>query len=598
MKINFIGGANKVTGTCYSLTLGEKLVMIDCGMEQGEAGNIDYDECFSNCAVHDELIVTHCHIDHIAMIPLVVKKGKIRSITSTAATRELAALLLTDNVKIQQENNKIFYNENDVMNCMYIWEVIDHNVRVNKESYSYSLFKNSHIVGSASIFMETDTGNILFSSDLGTANQLLMDYPPQIPSENVDYLVIETTYGDKDHPSRDEESSKLLTLAEDALIKGGKVIIPSFAIGRTQELLYALSNSRLSDNYPIYIDTPLGQKVTALMDKYVFYLKKKFSKGIEDKTLFGKYQSVNTMAQSKALATSETPYIVISASGMLEGGRVLNHFEQIKNDPKSLLMFCGYQGRGTRGQKIIDGEIKVNCQIGKVSGFSAHACQSELLEYIDRQSYLPYKTYLIHGDDSQRTTFSNLLKAKKIRHELPNNSEISHGLKLEKQSKFIMSLNIKFTKIGDIDAAPIIATAIKEKDTIRIAEGALFGQLLKDAQDKHLLQNLELNDSSKPDFDKWKSEFTEIIWKNKLLGRSRIEEFMEDLSSGIDQYKTKVLTIIRRGKFNVQSKVFTEQDNQLNPTLIEKANNILSKSFKYGAEDLFSFYKTIYFTAN
>lgn len=586
MKINFIGGANKVTGTCYSLQIQDSKIMIDCGMEQGNTEDVDYNQRLSSCHVHDELLVTHCHIDHIAMIPLAVKKNKVRSIVSTLATKELSILLLNDYLKISASEGKNLYDEEDIINAVLMWETVDHGIKVNKENYSYTLLKNSHIIGSASLFIESDDGNLLFTSDIGTANQLLMDYPPTIPADNVDYLIIETTYGDKNHKPRQEESGRLITKSLEVLNNGGKVIIPTFAIGRTQEILYTLSNSEICGKFPIYIDTPLGNKVTNLMEKYVFYLKNSISKKLLRNNLFGEYNSIGSDSESKLIAASNEPYIVLSASGMLEGGRVLNHFNTVKDDKKSLLMFCGYQGYGTRGQKVLSQEVKVSCSIDSVSGFSAHASQSELLEYIERLKYTPYKTYLIHGDAYQRMEFSKALTKLKLRHELPTNNDVSSGINIEKKQKFFFDIDLKFENINGKVLAPINATAVKDGDNIHILNANIYEEARKECIKAEEIRDVA-DELIKRDITEWSAEFSNVVIHNQLIGKNILKNVMSNLSTNSMEAKTILYNIAKDRKYNKQAMNIIA-DNKDYETILMRSSELLIEATQYNEEELFN----------
>ena len=478
-KLTFIGGASKVTGSAHHLTVKDTSFLIDCGAEQEEGiTSENYIEKVNTIPVVDYCLLTHAHFDHCGLIPLAVKRKKIKKrIVSTPATKALAEMILRDSAKIQkQESDNPVYTDNDIDDALLIWDTKDDGTSFSLEDIKVTFLMSSHIIGSASIYIKTDTGNYLFTGDIGTELQQLMDYPPHIPKESVDYLIIESTYGDKIHEKDDKE--QLYRIIKDTCNAGGKVLIPVFAVGRLQELLYTLEKTTLQ--WQIYVDTPMGDKVTKLQEEYALYLKRKIRKDIlkGDTNIFGEYKTINTNNLSKELANSSDPCIILSASGMLEGGRILNHLETIKTNKNSSIVFVGYQAQGTRGRRILDGEESVACKVHRLSSFSSHADADELYSYITGLSSLPYKTYLVHGEEHQRNELLKRLKKLKIRVYTPHNLESGEKSVIDTEKKIVITTPVTFFEFKGYKLAPFAGYIIEHEDKIEITDKSWLNELL------------------------------------------------------------------------------------------------------------------------
>src|SRR3989338_7029846 len=463
--LKFIGGASKVTGSAYLLSTGKSTILIDCGAEQEEGFSIeDYKDKIDNIPDADYCIITHAHYDHFGLLPLLVKRGKLKKrIISTPATKALAEIILRDSVRIQASENEIpAHTDEDVNLTILLWDTRDDKIDFSLDGSSKAaLYNSSHIIGSSSVFIRTENGNYLFTGDIGSRCQEMMDYPPDKPEEGVDYLIIESTYGGKTH-ERDEKGS-LVHIIEKTCNAGGKVLIPVFAIGRLQEVLYALNN--LKSKWKIYVDTPMGNRVTRLQEEYALYLKKNLRKKIlGGEKILGDYETINTNNQSIELSLTKDPCVILSASGMLEGGRIENHFKTIRDDKNSTLLFVCYQAKGTRGRRVLDGEEAVLCNIERLSSFSSHADANELYGYITSLKYLPYKTYLVHGEAEQRNSLMKKLESLKIIVYAPDNYDASGRSIILSENKITITCPVSFSDFYGYSVSPLIGAIVKTGD--------------------------------------------------------------------------------------------------------------------------------------
>ncbi len=539
MNLYFYGGANKVTGSCYVLEVSNKKILIDCGYEQDNTEIKKIREKINILPQIDVCFITHAHIDHVGLLPLAVKKKKINNIYSTPATKELSKMLLSDMIKIQKENeNKkenILYDETDLEDTLLLWKTIDENNPINIENNLISTFLyNAHIIGSASVYIQTSEGSFLFTGDLGTKCQKLMDSHIDIPeNKEVDYLIIETTYGNKLHNISDRD--RLISIIEKICNNKGKILIPVFAVGRLQEILYTISQKQIP--WPVYVDTPLGDKVNNLLNEYQLYLSKSIRK--KQDSILGKYKIINTMNQSKELANSKEPCIILSASGMIQGGRILNHIETIKNDPNSAIIFVGYQAEGTRGRKIYNKEEYVSCQIEKLSCFSAHADKEEIINYIDRFTSYPYKIFLVHGEEEQRKAIQKEIRKKRIRVEIPENFNKISNFEFNNTKKYIINIPLNFCTLKNNKISPCIGYIIDRDDTYEIVPKEwidnLFEQERKEIMNKieKDIYKEEITEQLSPtmDIETIKKNISELF-RVKVYTKKRMTEFLKEAEKG------------------------------------------------------------------
>lgn len=460
MDIKFYGAAKMVTGSNYLVKTEDYNILVDCGMFQGneEMEKLNYNDFPYNPSEIDFLILTHAHIDHSGRIPKLVKDGFKGRIITTNATYDLCKIMLRDSAKIQEsdiewENRKRqragkkpiepLYTMDDAENSLKYFEpyFVDQKIKINN-NIQIRLKDAGHILGSAILELWVKENNeevkIVFSGDLGMPGRPIINSPDYI--EEADYLVIESTYGDTIHESYEESTEKLIDIINKTVMRGGTVIIPSFAVGRTQELIYQLNkyyeyNPRVEEymKVPIYIDSPMAVDATEAF--------KRNSSSFNDEARalilrgdnpfeFDNLRYIRSQEESMALNKYTFPKVIISSSGMATAGRIRHHLKHSLWDEKNSLIFVGYQAQGTLGRLLLDGkrqvkilgeEIHVRAQIYDIEGFSGHADQNVLLDWINKFKKKPKKIFIVHGEEEPANALSTLIKhLYKIETIIPN----------------------------------------------------------------------------------------------------------------------------------------------------------------------------------
>ena len=446
MILTFLGADHEVTGSCHYLQVGDKKAVVDCGMEQGKdiyvnqelpvpAGDIDY------------IFLTHAHIDHSGLIPLMVKKGFKGQIFATKATCELCNIMLRDSAHIQEfeaqwKNRKAkragreeyvpIYNTEDAAAACELMIPVDYNQVVKVcDEFQIKFVDAGHLLGSSSIEMKvTENGvskTIIFSGDIGNINKHIIKDPETL--KGADYVLIESTYGDRLHEERPDYIKTLTKVLEETFEKGGNVVIPSFAVGRTQEMLYFLriiKKENLIKKYPdfeVYVDSPLAVQATNIFNNNVVdcfdeETKKLINDGINPLQFDGLKVSV-TSNDSIAINEDTKPKVILSASGMCEAGRIRHHLKHNLWKENSTILFVGYQAIGTLGRNLLEGatsvklfgeEIAVKARIESLKGISGHGDQKELIRWLEAMEIKPEKVFVVHGEDNVCDYFANLLE--------------------------------------------------------------------------------------------------------------------------------------------------------------------------------------------
>lgn len=459
MKIQINGAAKTVTGSCHLITLENNFkILFDCGLYQGSEETF---ESFNNQwyfmpSEIDVLILSHAHIDHCGRIPKLVKDGFNGNIYCTSATRDLAVIMLMDSAKIQEsdaeyaakkfgKNVKPLYSEIDVKNCFKYFRCIEYDNWFTITNNVKALFTDAgHILGSAAITLkvnETDTTKTIgFTGDIGRYRRPILKDPTPMPE--LDFLITESTYGGITHEDNAVCDNKLQEIiTETCITNKGKLLIPAFSLGRTQELLYTLDklyNAGKLSNIPVYVDSPLAMSATQIYlmhpecfdDELHNYMHK-------DNNPFGwsNMQYIKNTEQSKILNTSDEPCIIIAASGMANAGRIKHHLFHQLNNPKNTVLIVGYCAEGTLGKQLIDNaekvtifhqEIDVLAKIEVLNSMSAHADQPELLRFLSNQHPENLKKiFLVHGEPKRQIALKEALINKKFKNiEIPNLGQI------------------------------------------------------------------------------------------------------------------------------------------------------------------------------
>lgn len=430
MKVIFYGGAGSVTGSNYMIESGNTKILVDCGMAQGSsfAEKDNFEPFAYDPSQVSAIFVTHAHIDHTGKLPKIVKAGFKGKIYSTPPTKDFAELLLIDSEHVLREEAEktglpTLYTTEDIEAALAQWEGIPYHHPVQVGDFKVTLNDAGHILGSATIKIEAEGKSIVFSGDLG-------NYPAPIihntePLPETDYCVIESTYGARVHEDTSRREGELEDVIEDSVRRGGVLMIPAFAMERTQELLYhfheLISQGRVP-KMPIFIDSPLAIKLTAIYKKYEKYFNPETFKLVrsgEDILNFPGLRTTLTVEQSKDINDVPPPKIIMAGSGMSNGGRIRHHERRYLPDPKSTILFVGYQAVGTPGRAILDGaksirlfgeDVPVHCQIRSITAYSAHADQPRLLAWLEPRKDSLKKVFVVQGEEGSSEVLAAKIK--------------------------------------------------------------------------------------------------------------------------------------------------------------------------------------------
>lgn len=436
MKIQFLGAAGTVTGSRIRLESDKTRLLVDCGLYQGpkEIRQKNWEE-LKGLSGLSAVILTHAHIDHSGLLPLLPRAGFKGLIFCSAATAALCKILLPDSAKLQEEDARFLnqeklthfqparplYDTDDVEKVLRQLEVVpdDHWVPLNRDM-NFRLKRSGHILGSRFVEVSCDERRFFFSGDLGPSSPLLLK-EPVCPTET-DYLILESTYGDRNHEKGDRKA-QLAQVVNKVISRGGTLIIPAFAVGRTQEILYLLSElekENLIPQTPVYVDSPMALDATEIYSKFDEEIRPEISAGLMQASLTSyKFQSVRDADESMLLCMDTSPKIVISAAGMLTGGRVLHHLRTKLPDPKSGVLFAGYQVTGTKGYLLKNGlsdirihhqKVCVEAEIFSMDSLSAHADHDDILKWCRQLQTPPKQVFLNHGEDAARQTLAYSLR--------------------------------------------------------------------------------------------------------------------------------------------------------------------------------------------
>lgn len=423
ISLTFLGGAGTVTGSKHLLTHGDKRLLVDCGLFQGlkNLREINWKHLPIQARSIDAVVLTHAHLDHCGYLPRLVKDGFGGPIYATPATRELAALILRDSAHLQERdaelaNRKGFskhhpalplYGKDEAERAIKAMVKVPlHKPTRLREDSTLLLRRAGHILGAASAQLDVGGRRILFSGDIGRYDDPVMHDPEAVPE--ADYVVIESTYGNRRHEAADPVQA-LTAVVERTVQRGGTVVIPAFAVGRAQSLIYFLWKMRQRkalQQLPVYLDSPMAASASALLHKYAH----------EHRLDVGEYEAacaavqyVTTTEESKLLSANREPKVILSASGMATGGRVLHHIAAFAPAPENTLLFSGFQAAGTRGRKLLDGGrevrihgqwIPVNAEVTELPMLSAHADGDELMRWLGALRRPPGRVFIVHGEPS------------------------------------------------------------------------------------------------------------------------------------------------------------------------------------------------------
>ncbi len=432
IDIQFLGAAGTVTGSKYLIQTATKRILVDCGLFQGlkELRELNWEDCIPQPDRIDLVLLTHGHLDHCGYLPRFVKAGFSGPIWGTSPTLEITKIILEDSARIQEEDaeraNKEKYSKHDPAEPLYtgkdvekvlplfVPQVIDEWIKIDKD-VSCRFQYNGHILGATFIELRIGIKTIVFSGDIGREKDLLM-FPPQKP-EHADVILIESTYGDRIHP--DDAAEKLEAIVNACVNQKGTLIIPSFAVERTQTLMYLLwtlkKNSRIP-NIPIYMDSPMGTSVLNIFEHTTAWHKLSTT---DCQDMCKEIKLIRTIQETYKLAASPVPKIIIAGSGMASGGRVLSYFLQYIGNPTATVLLAGYQAEGTRGRALLEGadriklfgkDYPVKANIEHIDGLSSHADQHELINWLSKLKSAPEEIFIVHGEQQAAIGLKNKIK--------------------------------------------------------------------------------------------------------------------------------------------------------------------------------------------
>lgn len=461
MKLHFLGANRQVTGSKYCLEVAGKRVLIDAGMFQERPfEQRNWERCPIEADSIDAMLLTHAHLDHCGLIPRLVSQGMSCPIYCTLPTAPLTEVILRDSAHIQAEDLKYkirrhqregrkskypeqtLYSIEDVETTLPMLQPQPYRKSIDVVPGVTATFHDAgHIMGSASIEVlateDGETRTVLFSGDIGQWNKPIIHDPTLF--DRADYIVMESTYGDKDHEQAGDIGSQLAKVVNETAARGGKVVIPTFALERAQELTYHISklvHAKQIPPLPIYLDSPMAVEVTAIYSRYKNFFDDEMWELIQANQSpmeFAGLQMVRTADASKAINTVQGPAIIMASSGMCTGGRIKHHLRNNIEKVEATILFVGYQGVGTLGRQIVDGArqvriygqtYRVEAHVAQIYGFSGHADRTQLLKWIGNFKAPPRRVFLTHGEEDVALDFARYIeKEKRWRVSVPQYNE-------------------------------------------------------------------------------------------------------------------------------------------------------------------------------
>jgi metallo-beta-lactamase family protein len=447
VQIEFAGAAREVTGSCHILRVGGKTVLLDCGMFQGRRQESGEKNRALPLPVEqiDAVVLSHAHLDHSGRLPFLVNQGFSKRIHATPATADLCAIMLADSAHIQEsdfdflsrhgrEVDPPLYGVRDAARAEELMERHAYETWFDVcEGVRARFVDAGHILGSASVVIETtddsSTFRLIFSGDIGRAG-LSIIRDPVPPSDAADIVIMESTYGNRDHESVASARDHLGRVVRETAARGGRVLIPAFAVGRTQELVYdlqVLAREQAIPRIPIIIDSPLATAATAVFERNtdVFDRTEKPVRDIAQLFRFDQLTYTSSTTESKALNARVGPMILIAGSGMVEGGRILHHLLHGASNSRNTILIVGYQAENTLGRRIVErqpmirvlgNDVELRATVEIINGYSAHADRTELAAWLGavrRSSPKLRRVYLVHGEEEAQAALSERLRAQR-----------------------------------------------------------------------------------------------------------------------------------------------------------------------------------------
>lgn len=535
MQLEFLGAAHEVTGSCHFVSFGDKNFLVDCGMEQGPDLYVNQ-EIPVNASLIDYVFITHAHIDHSGLLPLLYNHGFRGQIFATKATTQLCNIMLKDSAHIQMfeaewKNRKAkragrpevepLYDMNDAMGVLTKFIPCEYNQIVQVcDDLKVRFVDAGHLLGSSSIEIwitelnaetkEKEEVKIAFSGDIGHGNRPLIRNPQYI--KDADYVVIESTYGDRNHTTPPDYAIELAKELKDTFTRGGNLVIPAFSVGRTQEMLYFMRRIKTEhllpefEDFEVYVDSPLAVEATSIFNKNV---EECFSEttlelvrqGINPITFPGLRMAI-TSDESKFINFDEKAKVIISASGMCEAGRIRHHLKHNLWRKDSTILFVGYQVPGTLGNSLLNGAkevklfgetIEVHAKITNLPGISGHADMDGLTKWVSEMEKKPKQVFVVHGDDKVAESFATHLEEKLgVNAYAPYSGDTFNlltGEMVHEGSRELVQKKDTKNKASSNAFARLLAAGQRLLDVIRKCEGMANKDLGKFADQINALSN-------------------------------------------------------------------------------------------------------------
>ena len=445
MEIEFYGAAREVTGSCHVLRVNSGTILLDCGMFQGKRGDAERKNRSLPLPIAeiDSVVLSHAHIDHSGRLPYLVAEGYSKTIWATAATRDLSAIMLADSAHIQEKDAEFLarhrkdftpplYGMRHAVRAMELMVAVPYNKPFDVVPGVRGTYVDAgHILGSASVILDCVEGSIakrlVFSGDIGRSGLAIIRDP--VAPTGAHELIMESTYGDRDHESVDGARAHLARIVRETAAKGGRVLIPAFAVGRTQEIVYnlhSLVRESAIPSIPIFVDSPLAIDTTTVFEMHpeTFDQSEDMVTKVKELFEFPLMRYTRDVEESKALARMHGPMVIIAASGMAEAGRILHHLAQGASDPRNTILIVGFQAEHTLGRRIVERapllrifgeEIPLKATVEVINGYSAHADRTELVSWLDAVKVGSpglSGVHLVHGEPHAQDALKTTLIAK------------------------------------------------------------------------------------------------------------------------------------------------------------------------------------------
>lgn len=452
MHVTFSGAAREVTGSCHLLTVGNHTVALDCGMFQGHRVETRARNTVLPFPPEQlsAIVLSHAHIDHAGRLPLLTRRGFTGTIWATAASRDLCAVMLLDSAHIQEKDAEFMrrhgreaveplYTQADIPPLMKQMVGVPYDKTFDVVPGIRATYVDAgHILGSASVILDCEengvTRRLVFSGDIGRWGLPIIRDPQ--PPAGADAVIMESTYGDRDHPAIEDMRERLATIVKETAARGGRILIPAFAVGRTQEIVYdlhALTREKRIPAIPIYIDSPLATDVTTVfgMHPEIFDRGEGLVQAVQDLFRFELLHYTRDVSESKALNSQHGPMVIISPSGMAEVGRILHHLKNGASDSRNTIIIAGFQAEGTLGRRIVErrpmlrifgDEVALRARVEILNGYSAHGDRTELTRWIDAvraKSQRVPPVWLVHGEPPAQEALATRLRERDYEVHIP-----------------------------------------------------------------------------------------------------------------------------------------------------------------------------------